>query len=88
MTMNRREESTILLEQSRRLQAIPFPELKRLLGGVVIEQITGPSGRNYNLEVLARWQDRTQTTLRVRCLIDGGGLQTLFPLTIDFTIAP
>jgi hypothetical protein len=86
--MNRKEESSILLEECRRLQAVPFPELKRLLGGVVIEQITGPSGRNYNLEMLARWRDRTQTTLQVRCLIDGGGLETLFPLKADFTIAP
>jgi hypothetical protein len=52
------------------------------------EYATAASGRSYNLEIEAVWDDRPDHNLRVWVLVDDGGPTATRPLQRDFIIAP
>jgi hypothetical protein len=48
--------------------------------------VKGPSGKTYQLEIQAVWDDPKKENLRVMGAIDDGGFRVFFPLTDDFII--
>jgi hypothetical protein len=72
-----------------RLRRRPYDRLvAELLREPQTEEITGPSGAAYQVEVEAIWDDRKKRHLRVMVAIDDGGWRAFAPLSTDFIVAP
>lgn len=82
------EAQTILDDQIRRLRALPYSELLRYRDPDAFE-VTAPSGRVFQVEVLAVWDDRKRRHLRVLVHMDDSMGMKVSPYVIDdFIIAP
>jgi hypothetical protein len=52
------------------------------------DEMTGPSGARYQLEMQLLWDDRRRGHIRVVAAIDDGGSAARHPLTDGFIVAP
>ena len=53
------------------------------------EQVQGPNGVEYQVEIEALWDDRRAQTLRIVVSVDdGSGWRAFVPLTDSFIVAP
>ncbi len=87
--MNREEAMTILRERVKRLRCLSYRELLFYRGNPTAEEVIAPSGKAYQIEVDALWDDRPDSDLRVIAAIDDGHLCSAFmPLVQDFVIRP
>ncbi|MGD8822297.1 MAG: hypothetical protein PVG63_04275 [Anaerolineales bacterium] len=89
--MDKQEAQKILDAQARRFGQMAFRELVALIKSPAIERVQGETGTVYQIEVQAFWDHprRPGENLRVLISIDDGGLlSSLFPLSIDFIMAP
>jgi hypothetical protein len=51
-------------------------------------ELTGPSGRWYQVEAESFWDDKAENNLRVLACIDDGGWRAGIPVCDDFIVAP
>ena len=83
--MDKRDALEILSRTLEGFRATPFNTLVRMIDAepVALEE-TGQSGRCYQLEIQAVWDDGRGGPVRVLGAIDDGGWRAFFPLTDDF----
>jgi hypothetical protein len=81
------EAKEIMARRLQDLRALSYESLLELQSPVT-ETVEAPSGRSYQLEVQAFWDDRRKQTLRVMVSIDDGSLRSFAPLSNDFIVAP
>ena len=86
--MDKVEARKLLDEVLARYRARGYAGLVALTRDLETCEVTGASGRVYQLEIQALWDDRSQRNLRVLASIDDGGLSAFAPLTADFVIMP
>jgi len=86
--MDRKEAEPILAGEVNRLRGLPYSQLTELKGESEHLDIDGPSGKSYQVEIQAFWDDKKEQNLRVMVSIDDGGLRAIVPLTSSFIIAP
>jgi hypothetical protein len=73
----------------RQLRDLTYPRLvAEWLEQPRSEYATAASGRRYQLEIEAVWDDRPNGNLRVWVLVDDGGPSEQRPLQRDFIVAP
>lgn len=86
--MDRDEARAILEDVVSELRARSYDELRGLIGDPRTQELAGPGGATYQVEVQVFWDDKAERDLRVLGSIDDGGLSAFKPLTDDFIIAP
>ena len=86
--MNKEEARKIQNKEICSLRTKSYEELKRILEDSIKKDIKGESGKVYQVEIQAFWDDKEDEDLRVSVLIDDGGWRAFFPLCEDFIIAP
>ena len=86
--MNRIEAASILRGYLEQYRARSYDRLKQLVGSPQTDEMVGPSGTHYQIEVQLFPDDRHSGNLRVLGAIDGGGISSFRPLTDDFIMAP
>lgn len=83
--------------EAARVAQARLNELRRVSYSLLVEEwleqprsewATGPSGRQYQLEIEAVWDDRPEGHLRVWVSVDDGGWRASFPLLRAFIVAP
>ena len=83
--MDRQEARTIIIQE---LEAYRAKEYSELAGMIDAEPITydrtGPSGVEYQIEMMALWDGKKGGDVRVMGNIDDGGWSAYSPLTEDF----
>ena len=87
--MNEKEAASLLrahLDQYRRRS---HADLSSHLGNQGCDEVTGPSGARYQIEVDIVWDDIPGRDLRVIASIDDGrGWRSISPLTEGFLMSP
>ncbi|MDH3475067.1 MAG: hypothetical protein OEM59_15405 [Rhodospirillales bacterium] len=87
--MDKVEAKTVLAEVIARYRDRDYGALARLLGNPEIFEAPGPSGKLYQIEAEALWDDKAEDNLRLIVSIDDGGLLSSFsPMSDDFVMAP
>ena len=87
--MDRAEALQIAETVLDRLRRRPYDRLvAELLREPEVEEIAGPSGATYYVEVEVIWDDWKKRHLRVMVAIDDGGWRAFSPLSTDFIVAP
>lgn len=86
--MDTQEAQTLLVDALAPYRGRSYVELQTLLTSQDVLELVGPSGKRYQLEVEAVWDDGEGGALRVLAHIDDGGVRALAPLTADFIVAP
>jgi hypothetical protein len=86
--MNTEEAQTLLVGGLAPYRGQSYVELQRLLSSQDVAEVVGPSGKRYQLEIEAVWDDEEGGALRVLAHIDDGGGRALAPLTDAFIMAP
>ena len=85
--MDKVEARALLDTEISRLRALSYSELRRYMDEEHLE-LTGPSGKEYQVDVLAVWDRGKEGDLRLMVSIDDGGLLAAFlPMTDGFVIA-
>ena len=82
--MNTEEAKLILEREIARYRNLPQEDLLYLLHNQDTFERVSPSGKNYQLEFQAFWDNESKRDLRVRGCIDDGGWRALRPLCEDF----
>ena len=82
--MNKEEARELLARRLAELRLIPFQGLLRYIGNPEVTEWVGQSGKRYQIETEAFWDDKRGEDLRVQVAIDDGGLGALKPMTDDF----
>jgi hypothetical protein len=87
--MDKEEATLIIQEELKALRIMPHAELAQMVNAepVTGERI-GPSGKHYQIEIQAFWDDKPNGNIRVMGSIDDGGLRTFLPLSDDFIKSP
>jgi hypothetical protein len=87
--MDRAEAIEVAEGRLAELRQLAYPRLvEELLDQPRSECATAASGRRYQLEIEAVWDNRRHDNLRVRVLVDDGGPSATRPLQCDFIVAP
>lgn len=81
------EARALLATKIHELRKFSYAQLAEFLDPWT-EEIIGPSGETYQLEVQAIWDDRAQKHLRLMVSIDDRGIKAFAPLTDDFIVSP
>jgi hypothetical protein len=86
--MDKAEARALLDAEITRLRRLQYNELRRYMDEDH-KEMTGPSGKAYQVEVLALWDSGEEGDLRLLVSIDDGGLLSAFrPMTDGFVMAP
>lgn len=89
--MDRDEANAILQESIKPWKQLSYEELVGRINHKTLEvlEVKAPSGKNYSLEIEARWDSRPGESIRVLGAIDDGGFfAALLPLSTDFIVHP
>ena len=87
--MNSEEALSVLREQLAKYRRRRYVELVPLVGvEMPTEVIKGPSGAEYQIELLVVWDGKPHGNIRVIGMIDDGGLRAFVPLSADFITGP
>lgn len=86
--MNKEEAKSVLAKLLGEYRAKTYNELLYLLETQDTSELKAESGRNYQLEFQAVWDDKKGGNLRIIGSIDDGGWRAFIPLTDGFIIAP
>lgn len=86
--MDKKEARTILTEHLFRYMNGSYSELVGVLDKQDTLEVTGLSGKRYQLEFLVIWDDEPYRDLRVIASINDGGFRAFFPLTDNFIRGP
>ena len=82
--MDTQEAKSLLTEELAKYRARSYADLVAIIGEAERAQVTGPSGKWYQVEVNALWDARVGGDVRVVASIDDGGLRAIVPLSDDF----
>jgi len=86
--MNKHEAQTLLAAKLAEYRDRSYAELTKKVGGQEdYYEMTGPSGAEYQTEILFFWDDKAGGNLRVAGSIDDGGWRAYLPLTDSFIVA-
>lgn len=88
--MDEVEARGVLDKRVAELRLQPYFDLKAAwLGQPDCEQVQGPSGVEYQIEIGALWDDRQARTLRIVVSVDDGrGWRAFSPLADSYIVAP
>ncbi|MDO9108615.1 MAG: hypothetical protein Q7U89_06435 [Coriobacteriia bacterium] len=86
--MNREEAEAVLNDQLSKSRARGYEGFLALLGEPDVLTVSGPSGREYQVEVEAFWDVGPEGDIRVVGMIDDGGWRSFVPLTSSFIMRP
>jgi hypothetical protein len=87
--MDKNEARSVLGQHMERWRQRSYQELVALLGHQGCDDVIGPSGTAYQIEVDVCWDGEAGGCVRVMAGIDDGHLLSAFrPLTDDFIMAP
>jgi hypothetical protein len=84
--MNKIEAKDVLRQELDSYRALKFDALVELVGDKHY-WVTAPSGSRYHLELNVVWEGRDRTCIRVRGLVDDGGMRALLPLNDSFLVS-
>lgn len=85
--MDRNEAKAILAQELAAYRNRSYGELLYLLETQDTREVKGASGKIYQIEIQAVWDDKKGGNLRVMGAIDDGGIRAFVPLTDDFIIS-
>jgi hypothetical protein len=87
--MDKKEAREIIKAELELFRTKPYSELIQMIDA---EPVTGerncPSGKWYQIEIQAFWDDKSGGNVRVLGSIDDGGWRAFFPLCDDFIKSP
>ncbi len=84
--MDKVEARALLDTEINRLRALSYGELRQYMDEEHLE-LTGPSGKQYQVDVLAVWDGGKEGDLRLMVSIDDGGFLAAFrPMTDGFVM--
>ena len=88
--MNQVEAQTLLDEQLAAYRSQGYEDLAEKVGSTIAFQTVGPSGAEYNLEVMVLWDSPgKKVNVRVIAAVDDGRLpRALVPMSDSFIVAP
>jgi hypothetical protein len=86
--VNEREARELLAHQVDELRPVPYRELLPLLDRPQSADVVHPSGRRYQIEMEAVWDEKPGENLRIVVSIDDGGWRAFAPLTSGFIKTP
>lgn len=86
--MNKVEAKAVATEVASRYRTRARDDLLRLLDDQDTLELIAPSGKRYQVEVEAVWDDRRGNNLRVFIEVDDGAFSAFSPLTVCFIVAP
>jgi len=87
--MNKKEARQIIQAELESYRAKPYSELVKMIDAEpVTGEVTGPSGKLYQIEIQAFWDGKPNGDIRVMGCIDDGGWRAVHPLTDDFIKSP
>jgi hypothetical protein len=87
--MDKREAQSVLTQHLEGWRKRSYQELVALLGNQGCDEVIGPSGAAYQIEIEVVWDGKSHSPVRVVGSIDDGRLTTAFcPLTDSFIVAP
>jgi hypothetical protein len=86
--MNKPEAQSLLTRHLARWRQCSHRELVELLGNQGCDEVIGPSGAAYQIEVDVLWDSKPQGLVRVVGSIDHGGLSAFCPITDSFIVVP
>lgn len=86
--MDKEEARRLLMGTVKQLRARSRSQLERLLGNPEVSEVRGDSGKPYQVEAEAVWDDKKGHDLRIFVSIDDGGLRAFAPLSESFIVAP
>ena len=83
------EVAYVLIDaELRRLLALPYTELIKLVGVRDFKEVVGEDGITYRVEIEAIWDIARKKDVRVIVSVDDGGWRALRPLTQGFVMRP
>ncbi len=86
--MDKQEAKIVLCEQLAEFRRKTYRDLVSMIEDeFATNEIDGPSGVKYQIEVQVWWDDAPGGDIRVHAAIDDGGIRAYFPLTEDFIMA-
>ena len=87
--MNKEEAKQVVHAELESYRTKPYSELVEMIGAEpVTGKLAGPSGKWYQIEIEAFWDDKPNGNIRVVGSIDDGGLRAFSPLTDSFIKSP
>ena len=86
--MDKVEAKALLEAAVAELRAKSRVELERLIRSPDAYEVQGKSGKTYQMEKQAFWDDKKGQDLRILVSIDDGGWRAFFPTTESFIMAP
>lgn len=81
------EAGAMLRNRMDEMRKRAFPDLVKLIDSADTAEVKGESGKEYQIEINAMWEDKAKTRLRVCGSIDDGGFRAFVnwpPLVQDF----
>jgi len=86
--MDRRAAREVLQAALAGWRALSHQALVQRIGEVEARPITGPDGKEYQIEIEAFWDDRPGGDIRILGSVDDGGWSAFAPLCEDFLVSP
>jgi hypothetical protein len=86
--MNKPEARMLLNQHMEHFRRLSYAELVAFLGEPQVDELIGPSGTHYIVEVEVFWDSQVDGEIRVLGAIDDGGWRAFMPLSTDFVVAP
>ena len=86
--MDKQEARALLDGEVTRLREMNYADLRKYFDEEH-QEVTGSSGKEYQIETLAVWDRKPEDDLRIFVSIDDGGLRAAFaPMTDGFIMRP
>ena len=86
--MDKNEARSILKEYVQRYRGRTYQDLLQLMTNVDVYEVHTESGKFYQLEFQAIYDDKKMKHIRVHGSISDRGIRAFFPLSEDFIISP
>lgn len=86
--MNKNEARSVMIEELKPYRSKPYAELKLLVSKVDARMVSGPSGKQYQIEIEPFWDGAPNQDIRVRIALSGNWWTNFFPLCEDFIMSP
>lgn len=87
--MNRQIAELLLGQEMAKARAMGYHKLRDLIDGEpIINEITGPDGKCYQLEVCVFWDNAKNGPIKLIGAVDDGGLRAFFPLSAGDLVYP
>ena len=87
--MDKQEARIVLCEQLAKLRQKIYRDLVSMIEDeFATNEVEGPSGVKYQIEIQVWWDATSGGDVRVHGLVDDGGIRAFSPLSEDFIMAP